>query len=109
VPWEGNRSAKYYINKYAASFDSDAKKRSTLVTQANGKVQNTQNYLLFKRYPAVEKGGSIFVDIKDRKKPENKKQRVDRRQINFQQAATAAIPLLSVVILLRDALRPRTP
>ncbi len=104
VPWEGYRSAKYYINKYAASFDGDAKKRSTLVTQANGKVQHTQNYVLFKKYPVVEKGGNIFVDIKDRKKPENRKQRINRRQFNFEQVTAAAIPVLTLIILLQQAL-----
>jgi len=104
VPWERGKNAKYYINKYTASFDDDAKKASTLVTQANGAVLKTQNYLLFKQYPAVEKGGSIFVDLKDRKKQEYRKRRENRQPFNFEAVTAAAIPVLTLVILLQQAL-----
>lgn len=104
VPWERGKNAKYYINKYAASFDDGARKSSTLVTQANGAVIKTQNYLVFKQYPEVEKGGSIFVDLKERKKPGYRKRRANRQPFNFEAVTAAAIPVLTLVILLQQAL-----
>jgi len=104
VPWERGRNAKYYINKYTASFDDDAKKSSTIVRQANGAVLKTQNYLLFKQYPNIEKGGSIFVDLKDRKKPDYRKRKANRQPFNFEAVTAATIPVLTLVILLQQAL-----
>jgi len=104
VPWERGRNAKYYINKYTASFDDDAKKSSTIVRQANGAVLKTQNYLLFKQYPNIEKGASIFVDLKDRKKPDYRKRKANRQPFNFEAVTAATIPVLTLVILLQQAL-----
>jgi len=104
VPWERDKNAKYYIKKYAASFDEGAKKSSTLVTQANGAVVKTQNYLVFKQYPDVEKGGSIFVDLKERKKPGYRKRRANRQPFNFEAVTAAAIPVLTLVILVQQAI-----
>ncbi len=66
VYYPGN-SLKNYILK-AGGFTSNAHKKRTYITYANGSVQGTKNFLFFRTYPKVKPGSEIFVPLK----PENK-------------------------------------
>jgi len=106
VPWERGKTANYYINKYAAGYHRYAKKSSTLVTQPNGAVVNTNNYILFNDYPEIEKGSKIFVDLKERRKPENikKKEKEDRNwNANFERLSTQLVTVFTLLILAQQA------
>jgi len=105
VPYEGNKDAKYYINKYGAGFSDVAKRRKTYVTLANGEVLQTTNLWLTKVYPKVEKGSTIFVDLKEKKKPENQKDDEEKRNWgqDLQSLTAGLTTLLTLIILARQA------
>lgn len=60
VRYENGKSLKYYINS-AGGFDNRAKKGSTYVIYANGKVARTRRFLFFRSFPKVEPGAEIIV------------------------------------------------
>lgn len=61
VTFEKGKSAKYYVDNYAAGLAEDGRKRLITVVQANGKVEKTTSFLFFKIYPKVEKGATVNV------------------------------------------------
>jgi len=102
VPYEGRRRANHYIGKFGAGFNSEAKRKNTFVIQANGEVQNAQSYLLFRVYPKVSKGATIFVDKKERFK-DNSRRRKQREDIdwneNFDKWSVRLTSVLTILIL----------
>lgn len=69
--FRGNKTAKWYIDEFAAGYDKGAWKRTTQVIYPNGKVNGTRKFLFFNVYPEVIPGSEILVEFKP-KKPENK-------------------------------------
>ncbi|RLD20057.1 MAG: hypothetical protein DRI69_07055 [Bacteroidetes bacterium] len=61
VAYEKGKSAKYYIDNYAAGLAEDGRKRLITVVQANGRVEKTKTFLFFKFYPKVDKGATVNV------------------------------------------------
>jgi len=61
VTYEKGKSAKYYIDNFAAGLAEDGRKRLITVEQANGKIEKTKTFLFFKFYPKVEKGATVNV------------------------------------------------
>jgi len=61
VTFEQGKSAKWYIDEFAAGFGVNADKDKVMVTYANGGVKGTKKWLLFKRYPKPAKGATISV------------------------------------------------
>ena len=68
LPYNRGKNAIYYINKYASGFSKEAKKSKTYVETPGGYIKRTKNYLLFKKYPNVNIGDSIYVVSKPLKK-----------------------------------------
>ncbi|WP_375584151.1 SLBB domain-containing protein [Cyclobacterium xiamenense] len=68
VRHEDFRTMSYYINR-AGGFAMRAKKGSTYVVYANGKVARTRKFILFNVYPKVEAGSEIIVPTKGPKVP----------------------------------------
>jgi len=102
VPYEGKRRANHYISKFGAGFNSEAKRRNTFVIQANGEVQNARNYVLFRIYPKVNKGATIFVDKRDRFKDGNRKKKRREDQDwneNFDKWSVRLTSILTILIL----------
>jgi len=61
VAFEEGKSAKWYINEFAAGFGYTADKDKVVVSYANGGVKVTKKWLLFNRYPKPDKGATIFI------------------------------------------------
>jgi len=61
VAFEQGKSAKWYINEFAAGFGKTADKDQVTVSYANGGVKGTRKWLLFNRYPKPEKGAIISI------------------------------------------------
>lgn len=77
APYVNNKRAKYYINKFGNGFTKDSWKKKTYVIQPNAKVNHTTNFVLFKVYPKVTKGSTIYVinkPIKENKRNKNKQE-----------------------------------
>ncbi|MBC6994168.1 SLBB domain-containing protein [Neolewinella lacunae] len=101
VAFQGEKSAKWYIDRYAGGFNDDtARKRWTTVEYANGRVQETNNFLGIKAYPQVRPGASIRVAAAP---PKQQKQRREERfdWIGLAQVVLGAATTLTTFILLR--------
>ena len=61
VAYERGKSAKWYIDEFAAGFSTTADKDKLMVAYANGGVKGTKKWLLFNRYPKPEKGAIISI------------------------------------------------
>jgi protein involved in polysaccharide export with SLBB domain len=61
APFKKGARAKYYINNYGNGFSKNSLRRKTYVIQQNLKINRTKNLLLFKIYPKVGKGSTIYV------------------------------------------------
>ncbi len=108
APFEGRKKrAKYYINNYGGGFGRDAKKSRTYVQQPNGRIDKTRSFIGIKRYPRVENGATLFVDITDRKRFEaERKERRKNRNWNdaFDSLSSKIATILTVLVLVRQAL-----
>jgi len=107
VPFEGKKSAKWYINKYGAGFGKNSKKYRTYVQQANGRITKAQRKIFFiNRYPRVEAGSTVFVDITDRKKTEKERmKRKEKRNWNdaFDSLTSKLATVLTILVLVQQA------
>jgi protein involved in polysaccharide export with SLBB domain len=66
VPYDENKNAKYYIEKYAGGVSKSGDLKKISVQYANGRVESVRHYLwIFPKYPKVEKGCTITVPVKD--------------------------------------------
>ena len=76
VAFRGEKSAKYYVDKFAAGVSKDGTTSQIKVQYADGRVQNTSKFLFFNNYPKVKKGSYVTVGPKKVKpmteKPEKK-------------------------------------
>ena len=64
VPFTPNKSAKWYLDQYAAGFGANAVKANVTVQYANGAIKRSKKNGLFKSYPKLEKGATIAVGAK---------------------------------------------
>lgn len=69
LTFQGEKSAKWYIQNYAGGFDKNADKNTVTVTLKNGQVLATRKFLWIRRYPKVQSGSTIQVAMKPEKIP----------------------------------------
>lgn len=109
VPFDkGKKRAKYYINRYGGGFGRYAKKTRTYVKQANGRIDKTRGFLGIKKYPRVENGATVYVDITDRKRQEaDRRERRKNRNWNdaFDSLTSKIATILTVLVLVQQATR----
>lgn len=63
VRYEQNKLFRNYISQ-AGGFASNAKRKQAYVIYANGSVDRTKSFLLFRDYPKVEPGAEIVIPTK---------------------------------------------
>jgi len=107
VPFEVDKKANYYVNKYAGGFGRHGRKKETYVQHSNGEVQRVRDYWLFKVYPEVENGGTIFVDEKERLAfVEERLKRRKARKFDWNRAldsfASSVISVVTMILLLQQ-------
>lgn len=103
VVFQGNKSAKWYINNYAGGFLKEADKGSVTTTLRNGQVRSTKRVLLiFKRYPHIEPGATIGMSLKPPKEPKTEdKNKVDWDKI-FNRTLSATTALIALMVLAKQ-------
>lgn len=67
VPYTKGKSAKYYVDEYAAGIGENGKRRYMTVRHPSGEIERTKNFLFFKKYPKVEKGSVVSIGRKKEK------------------------------------------
>jgi len=73
------KRARYYIKNYATGFTKQSKKRDTYVVYANGLVKETRSLIGFKIFPKVEKGSTVYVPEKVKRKKKDKSYKGEKR------------------------------
>ena len=64
VAFRGEKSAKYYVDKFAAGVNKDGTATDIKVQYADGRVEKTSKFLFFNDYPKVKRGSYITVGPK---------------------------------------------
>ncbi len=106
VPFDGKlKDARHYIRKYGAGFGDYGKRLKTYVEQPNGEIERTQSFFFFKKYPKVEEGATVFVDLTDRKKREAiRLEERERRNWNdaFESFTSKVTAILSILVIVQQ-------
>ncbi len=61
APFVKGKRARYYINEFGNGFSKQSWRRKTYVLENNAKINKTKNFVIFKVYPKVRKGSTIYV------------------------------------------------
>jgi protein involved in polysaccharide export with SLBB domain len=72
MTYRGNKTAKWYIKKFAGGFSERKSKIFLKVIRLNGFQESTKKGLIFKRHPRIINGDKIIVSY-EIEKPEEKK------------------------------------
>ncbi|MBK9109040.1 MAG: SLBB domain-containing protein [Saprospiraceae bacterium] len=101
VAYQEGKSAKFYIDYYAAGISKSGDPQKVTVEHANGRVDRTKNFLFFKMYPKVTKGAVVNVGYKDQKpaKAKGEKKEVDWAKVVADSIAQATA-ILSLILLI---------
>ena len=101
APYQGGKSAKWYINHYGSGFSKEAKRKRTYVIQPNGDIDRTSTFLFMNFYPKVKAGGNVYALEKQysKEKREKKSEPVDWNQAieNFTVKMTGLLTLWLLV------------
>ena len=105
VPFEENKTAQYYIQKYGGGYGKNGKKSNTYVQQSNGEIERARGFWIIGKYPKVKNGGTIMVDATDRQQRlEEKIELRKNRKFDWNRAvdsmASAFVTILTVVVLI---------
>lgn len=95
LAYQGRRSAKWYVDNFAAGVAKKGLRRKITVELVNGQVKKTKNYGLVKAYPAVEPGSTINVAYKP-PKPEKK----DHEPVDWQKVVANSLSGLTGILTL---------
>lgn len=105
VAFQPGKTARWYVNHYAAGLSKNARWRYVTVEQPNGRISKVRHYGLFLKYPKPQKGSVISIGAKAPKPyaPAEKKEKkpVDWEKIASQTIAQVA-SVLTVVLLLQQ-------
>jgi len=103
VPYSKGKSAKYYIDEYAAGIGEMGRRKFVTVRHPSGEIQRTRNFLFFKKYPRVEKGSVVRIG-KKKEKPEKLKR--EREGTDWGKVVANSIAqitaVLSIVVLVQQ-------
>lgn len=104
VPFHPSRNAKFYIDHYAAGISQDGDKCEITVEHANGQIEKTRNYGLFRSYPKVKPGSIIKVGQKEIE-PRNESSSGEKEDVDwgkvFANSIAQATTILSLILLLQ--------
>ncbi len=102
APFTQGKRANYYVKEFANGFTKTSFKRKTYVLENNGKVSRTKNFVVFKIYPKVKKGATVYVVTKPKKDKELKKQSEPVNWTTVIERTTVKITgLITLYLLLR--------
>ncbi|PHI20740.1 hypothetical protein CEQ90_06725 [Lewinellaceae bacterium SD302] len=78
VAFDGDHSAKWYVNNFAGGFSDDALRRSLTVQYPNGELGRTKKFLWINNYPEIRPGSTIRMELKPEKiQRERREERFD--------------------------------
>ncbi len=105
APYVPGRRAKYYINEFGNGFTKESWRKKTYVIQPNAKINRTRNFYVFKIYPKVTKGSSIYVVEKIKKEKELRKESEPFNWNKFVENTTLKITGLATFFVLLNQIK----
>ena len=95
--YKKGKRARHYINNYAGGFKREALKSKVYVQYANGQNLRTRNFILFKVFPKVKTGSTIYVPNKE--KNSGKKFNLDATLTKVLTTTTTVLTLFALINL----------
>lgn len=99
VAFRGEKSAKYYIDHFAAGINKKGSVKEIKVQYADGGVERTTQFLFFNHYPKVKRGSFITVGAKEIPLPSDKNEKHVDWETVFKDTLTQATAVLTLIIL----------
>lgn len=103
VAFRGSKSAKYYIDKFAAGISERGAPSEVKVQYADGRIQRTRQFLFFTNYPQIQKGSQIIVGAK-KEKPQATKAKKDTDWAGVLRDTMAQATAVLTLLILVDQL-----
>ena len=100
APHVAGRRAKYYINEFGNGFTKDSWRKKTYVVQPNAKINRTKDFIVFKIYPKVTKGSTIYVVGKIKKEKDLKKEKESFNWNKFIENTTVKLTGIATLFIL---------
>jgi predicted nucleic acid-binding OB-fold protein len=101
IVYQGNRSAKWYIDQYAGGMIKTADRYSITVTLPNYQSIGTKRFLGIPIYPKVEPGSTVTltIDQEKRNKVEKPKEDIDWGKLaaNTMQTLTSLVSMILLI------------
>lgn len=105
APYVSGRRAKYYINEFGNGFTKDSWRKKTYVIQPNAKINRTKDFIIFKVYPKVTKGSTIYVVEKIKKDKELQKEKEPFNWNKFVENTTLKVTGLATFFILLNQIK----
>lgn len=106
VAYRKGKSAKWYVDNYAAGIGDDGHKKYISVEHPNGEIEKTRNFLFFKTYPTVREGSIVTVGIKPPKEVKEKEDKEPREKVDWGRTLADGIAqataVLSLILLVQQ-------
>ncbi len=104
IAFQGPKSAKWYIEEFAGGFDKGAMKRTVTVRDPSGRIRRTKRFGIFRNYPLVSAGSTIAMQVKPKKIPKSRDERVDWAGIagTVTTALTAGLSVVLIINTIRN-------
>ncbi len=99
VAYSKGKNAKYYLDEYTAGISEKGRKRLITVEHANGKIERTKNFILFKKYPKIYAGSVISVG-KKREKVKEERSEIKREPVDWGKVISNSIAQVTAVLTL---------
>lgn len=101
IVFQGHKSARWYINNYAGGFKKRANKKSVVVILKNGQVKPTRRFMGIYKYPKIETGSMISLQMKPPKEKRVKpKEKMDWGKV-WGTTLTAITTALTIFVLVK--------
>jgi protein involved in polysaccharide export with SLBB domain len=104
IVFQGEKSARWYVNNYAGGFAKKADKKSLTVLLKNNQLKRTSNFMGILNYPEVETGSTISLQMK----PPKQKKVEPKEKTNWGQVfgtTLAAITTALTIIVLANQIK----
>ena len=99
APYVPQKRARYYVKHFALGFNTEAARSNTYVKYPNGEVGRTRNFGLFKVYPKIHKGATIYTVVKVKEERERRQKRETKPLDMNQTVATVTAALTGFATL----------
>ncbi len=94
APYVPQKRARYYVKHFALGFNTEAARSNTYVKYPNGEVRRTRNFGLFKVYPKIHKGATIYTVVKVKEERERRQKR-ETKPLDMNQAVATVTAALT--------------